>query len=184
MKRFYYTSDSLDGLSEVEHELEIAGITKPQIHVFSRDDAGVEQHELHTVQEFMKRDVLHSGLWGAVVGLAIASLVMIAVNLSGIGADFGWAPFIIPAILVLIFCTWEGGLFGIHKTHHDLRNFESALRDGKHILFVDVETKERSLLQNIQLRHPHLKPAGEGPSTPSWAISCQKKWHDFVQAMP
>ena len=52
MKRFYYISDDLDDLAQVEQELEMAGIMKPQIHVFSHDDAGVEQRHLHNVQEF------------------------------------------------------------------------------------------------------------------------------------
>lgn len=184
MKRFYYISDDLDDLAQIEQELENAGITTHQIHIFSNDNAGIEQRNLHNVQEFMKRDVVRSALLGAVLGVIVAALVLLTVYLSGITASVGWAPFILLAILLLGFCTWEGGLFGIHVPHHQLRSFEQAIRAGKHILFVDIQPQEIDLLTQLQMQHPHLKAAGEGTSTPDWAILWQKKWHDFIQAMP
>ena len=184
MKRFYYISDDLDDLAQVEHELEMAGIAKPQIHVFSHDDAGVEQRHLHNVQEFMKRDVVHSALWGALIGFIAALLILLAAHFSGIAARVHWAPFLLLALVAWGFCTWEGGLFGMHVPHHELRHFEAALKEGKHILFVDVEPDKIDLLSSIHARHSHLKPAGQGTSTPGWAILWQKKWHDFIQAMP
>jgi hypothetical protein len=184
MKRFYYISDDLDDLAQVEHELENAGLAKPQIHVFSHDDAGVEQRQLHNVQEFMKRDVVHSALWGALIGFIAAVLILLAAHFTGVAASVHWAPFLLLALIAWGFCTWEGGLFGMHVPHHELRHFETALKEGKHILFVDVEPQQIDLLSGIHARHSHLKPAGQGTSTPSWAILWQKKWHDFIQAMP
>ena len=45
MRRHYYISDDLDDLKSIETELESNGITTPQIHVLSRDDAGLQAHE-------------------------------------------------------------------------------------------------------------------------------------------
>lgn len=184
MKRFFYISESLDELATVEQELKAVGIVEQQIHVFSRDDAGTEQRQLHSVQEFMKRDVVRSASRGAVVGVLLAALALVVTYYSGVTASVGWAPFLLLAVVILGFCTWEGGLVGLQVPHHDLRNFERALREGKHILFVDVLPQHANLLTAVQARHPDLKPAGEGTSTPGWAILWQKKWRDFIRAMP
>jgi len=45
MKRHFYISDDLDDLDRIEVELEARGVHKPQIHVFSKDDTGVDAHD-------------------------------------------------------------------------------------------------------------------------------------------
>ena len=56
MLRHYFISNSLDDLEVFEEQLEAAGVSTPQIHVLSRNDAEVENHHhLHAVQSFMKR---------------------------------------------------------------------------------------------------------------------------------
>ena len=51
MKRHYFISDNLDDLDRIEVELERRGVNKPQIHVLSRDDAGVDTHKhLHNIE--------------------------------------------------------------------------------------------------------------------------------------
>ena len=41
MRRFYYISDDLDNLEQIEHELESGGIARPQGHLVSNADVGV-----------------------------------------------------------------------------------------------------------------------------------------------
>ena len=66
MKRHYYVTDDLDDLDHVEEELERAGLVTPQLHVLSRDDAGVARHEhLHEVEAVMRTDVVRSMKRGA-----------------------------------------------------------------------------------------------------------------------
>lgn len=184
MKRFYYLSDDLDDLAQVEQELENAGIIKPRIHIISRDEAGVEKRHLHRVQDFMRRDLVHSALVGAEFGLLAALMILAAAHFFGLAASIGWAPFILFALLALGFCTWEGGLIGMHKPHYELRHVEPLVNDGQHLLFVDMEPEHEAVMEEVEARHLHLQPAGVGSATPNWAIQWQKKWHDFVQAMP
>lgn len=184
MKRFYYISDDLDDLAKVQRELESAGISEPQVHVFSRDDAGVENRQMNNVQEFMKRDVVRSGLLGAIIGLIVAILALVLAYFSGLPEKVTWIPFIFLAVVLFGFFTWEGGLFGIQVPNHELQNFEIALREGKHILFVDVEPQETAHLRRVQEQHPHLKLVRETSARPAWAIFWQKKWHNFTHTMP
>jgi hypothetical protein len=177
MLRHYFISDSLDDLEVFEEQLEAAGVSVPQIHVLSRNDAEVHQHHhLHEVQSFMKNDIVHSTVLGAVVGICASLLVLAVAHFAGwTETAAGWIPFIFLAVIVLGFCTWEGGLFGIQKPNHNFARFEQALRDGKHIFFVDLEPQQEAVLEKVLKSHPRVELAGTGSSPRHWLITLQQK---------
>jgi len=185
MKRYYYISDDLDDLEQVEQELEGAGVTTPQIHVLSRDDAGVALHEhLHPVEAVLKKDVVHGTEIGAVVGVIGAILVLSVSYFSGVTETVGWVPFVFLAVIVLGFCTWEGGLFGIQEPHQEFKRFEGDLEAGKHVFFVDVNPEQEQALSSIVSAHPRMQQAGEGRATPAVVVEAQKKFHNAMQSLP
>ncbi len=184
MKRHYFVSEDLDDLEAVERDLENAGVTTPQIHVLSEDDAGVELHHLHEVEAVLKKDVVHGTEMGAVVGVVCAAAVLGIAWLTGITETITWVPPIFLAIVVLGFCTWEGGLIGIQEPHVDFRRFQDDLKAGRHVLFVDIDPEQESILQEVARRHPKLEDAGEGSSTPRWVVGAQNTWTKFMKAAP
>ncbi len=177
MLRHYFISDSLDDLEVFEEQLEAAGVSSSQIHVLSRNDAEVEHHHhLHEVQSFMKNDIVHSTIRGAVVGLCAFVLVLAIAYFAGwTQSAVGWMPFIFLAVVMLGFCTWEGGLRGIQEPNHDFARFEQALRDGKHIFFMDLEPQQEVILEEVLKSHPQVELAGTGSSAPHWLIALQQK---------
>lgn len=177
MERHYFISNSLDDLEVLEEQLEAAGISTPQIHVLSRNDAEVaHHHHLHEVQSFMKRDIVHSTLRGAVVGLCAFLLVPSVAHYAGwTDSDVGWLPFVFLAVVLLGFSTWVGGLLGIEKPNHNFIRFEQALNNGKHIFFVDLEPDQEAVLEKLLKSHPQVELAGTGLSTPHWLIALQQK---------
>jgi hypothetical protein len=177
MLRHYFISDSLDDLEVFEEQLEAAGVSSSQIHVLSRNDAEVENHHhLHEVQSFMKNDIVHSTIRGAVVGLCAFVLVLAIAYFAGwTESAVGWMPFIFLAVVMLGFCTWEGGLRGIQEPNHDFVRFEQALRDGKHIFFMDLEPQQEVILEEVLKSHPQVELAGTGSSAPHWLIALQQK---------
>ena len=184
MKRHYFISTDLDDLETVEQDLEAAGVATPQIHVLSEDDAGVETHHLHEVEAVLKKDVVHGTELGAVVGVIGAALILVLAWFSGLTETYTWVPAIFLAVIVLGFCTWEGGLIGIQEPHTDFRRFQDQLHEGKHILFVDVPLEQEEILQSVVAKHPQLQDAGEGASTPSWVVGAQRKWTRFTEVAP
>ncbi|MEH6589840.1 MAG: NAD/FAD-utilizing enzyme [Halioglobus sp.] len=184
MKRHYYISTDLDDLERVETDLEEAGVSTPQIHVLSEDDAGVETHHLHEVEAVLKRDVVHGTELGAVVGVVAAAAILGIAWYSGLTETYTWVPAIFLSVIVLGFCTWEGGLIGIQEPHTDFRRFQDELHAGKHVLFVDVPIEQESILQAVVRKHPKLTAAGEGNSTPGWVIGAQRKWTRFTEVAP
>ena len=184
MKRHYYISEDLDDLETVERDLETAGVTTPQIHVLSEDDAGVENHHLHEVEAVLKKDVVHGTELGALVGVVGAVAVLLLAWASGLTETYTWVPAIFLAIIVLGFCTWEGGLIGIQEPHVDFRRFQEDLHAGKHILFVDVDPEQEDALRRVAGEHPRLQPAGEGAATPRVVVRMQDKFTTFMKLAP
>ncbi|BFM16819.1 magnesium transporter [Maricurvus nonylphenolicus] len=184
MKRHYYISDSIDDLETVEHELEYEGITTPQIHVLSENDMEVERHHLHEVEAVLKKDVVRGTEIGAIIGAVIAVLILAAAYFSGVTETTTWVPFIFLAVVALGFCTWEGGLFGIQVPHADFKRFQEVLKKGKHVLFVDVDSRQEPVLDRVISHHPKLEIAGVGDATPSWVVGAQNKFKSFVKTMP
>lgn len=184
MNRHYYISDDLDELETVEHELEAKGISTEQIHVLSENEAAVEQHHLPEVASFMKQDVVHSGEIGAVIGVVLAALLLgIAYGMGWTETAAGWIPFAFLAVIILGFCTWEGGFFGIQEPNAHFRRFKRLLKHGKHVFFVDVEPEQESILDQVVKQHPRLKLAGTGDGTPHWVVAWQQKWHQFKRTI-
>ncbi len=174
MKRYFYVSDDLDDLDRIEQELESSGVHKPQIHVFSKDDAGVDSHDhLHNIESVFKKDVVHGTITGAVLGAGLATSVLIFTSISTLTDTYSWWPFIFLAVALLGFCTWLGGLYGIQAPHRDFRRFEAQLRQGKHVFIVDVDPDQEATLKRVIQAHPNLQLAGTGSATPRWVVMGQ-----------
>jgi hypothetical protein len=177
MLRHYFISDDLDDLERFEEQLEAAGVSTPQIHVLSRNDAEVHKHHhLHEVESFMKKDIVRSTIRGALVGLCGFALVLAVAYFAGwTRSAVGWMPFIFLAVMLLGFCTWEGGLFGIQRPNHNFARFEKALSDGKHVFFVDLEPHQETVLEQVLKSHPQVEAAGTGQSIAHWLLTLQQK---------
>lgn len=184
MQRHYYISDNLKDLERVEDELEAQGIDHEQIHVLSERDADVERYHLHDVSSVMKRDIVHSGLIGVGIGLALAALVMLVAWFSGwTGTAAGWVPFIFLAIALFGFSAWEGSLFGIQTPTAVVKRFQPTLDAGKHVFFVDVKPAQEAILARVVSHHPLLRTAGTGQATPDWAESLQHRLQQWRRMM-
>ena len=175
MKRHFYVSEDLDDLERIEDELEACGLHRPQIHVFSRDDTGIDQHDhLHNVESVFKKDVVHGTIVGTWIGVALALLVLLVAATSDWAETYTWMPFVFLAIVLLGFGAWSGGLYGIQVPHQDFKRFESQLREGKHVFIVDVDPTQESSLERVVSRHSGLQLAGVGKATPRWVVMGQQ----------
>ncbi len=184
MKRHYFISDDLDDLEHVEEELEHDGLVTPQIHVLSRDDAGVAHHpHLHEVEAVMRTDVVRSMKRGAIIGIIGAPTVLVLAYYFGLTEKYTWVPFIFLAIVVLGFCTWEGGFFGIQVPHYQFRQFEQDLADGKHVFFVDVEGQQKEILDRVISNHPRLSYGGEAKGTAGWFVRAHQTFRQVKKPL-
>jgi len=169
MVKHYYISNDLDDLERVEQELESIGIKQSQIHVLSDSAADVENHHLHMENSVLQRDVIHSGEVGAIVGV-IGAIFTLAITyfMGWHEGPAGWIPFVFFALIILGFCTWEGGLIGIQKTNINYAPFEKALKEGKHVLLVKSNKQQELAVKGVIDGHPQLREAGVSNS--SWGV--------------
>lgn len=185
-RRYFYLSSDLDDLDAFEAELEAAGIDAVQLHVLSEDPEGVRAHQqLREVRDFMKKDVVHSGLFGAAVGLIAATLALVVPYAMGwTETPAGWVPFGFLAVILMGFCVWEGGLLGMHRTNHHFEAFRAELEAGRHVFFVDAEPGQEAILEAMLQRHPRIRPAGRGHAVPHWLISVQRGARSVLRVWP
>ena len=162
MNRHFFISDDLNDLEMVEKELEDQGVGMPQIHVLTKDEAGAEQHHLHQVPSLVKNNVVRSTFKAAIFGVLGAIAVLVIAHFSGITETIGWVPFAFLALIVLGFITWEGGMWGIQEPNAKFKRFDKALKEGKHVLYVEVkkDSQEERVLKDVTGRHPRLEQAG------------------------
>jgi len=185
MLRRYFISDDLDDLAVIEQELEAQGIATPQIHVLSENDAEVGLHHLHEVAPVLKSDVVHATEVGAVIGAVGAVLVLaLAWFMGWTNTTAGWIPFIFLAIVVLGFCTWEGGFIGIQQPNVNFKRFQELLHQGKHVLFIDITPEQEGMLDAVIGKHPQIKHSGSGDAAPAWIMRSQQLFSRFVKTMP
>lgn len=185
MLRHYYISDDLDDLEVIEQQLENNGLSTPQIHVLSEKDAEVERHHLHAIEAVLKKDVVRSTELGALVGVIASSVILLLAYLMEWHLSAaGWLPFAFLAIVILGFCTWEGGLIGIQIPNQEFKRFQKLLSHGKHVLFVDVEAEKEGILKDVVSRHTRLKYAGTGGATPTWVVKSHDRYNKFMKSMP
>lgn len=170
MKRKYFVSDSLEQLEKLEIDLERAGVKTEQIHILSENDAFMDTHHINAVSFIAKRDLVNSGLRGLLIGMAGAAVILLASWQLGISDYATWAPAIFLALAFLGFCTWEGGLWGLHKPNRDFARFENLLHEGKHVFFVDLRDDQEAVFKTIIADYPRLESAGSGRRTPFWAL--------------
>jgi hypothetical protein len=184
MKRHYYVSDDLNDLKAIEQELEQSGLTTPQLHVLSEKDAEVEKHHLHAIEAVLKQDVVHSTQLGALVGIIAAALILgLTYAMQWHTTAVGWLPFGFLAVIILGFCTWEGGLVGIQIPNYQFKRFQALLKQGKHVFFVDLDDDQHEILCEVVERHSTLTHAGTGDATPSWVVRGQDKFKSVMKAL-
>ena len=185
MNRLYFITDNLDQLQDAVRDLKTGGLTEPQMHVLSRDDAAIANYpELTPVEAVLKKDVVRGTEVGAIIGVAGAAGVLGLAYAGGLTATVGWVPFLFLAIVILGFCTWEGGLLGIHHEHSDFVQFQPQLDAGEHVFFVDQPGDLEPMLLDVVSGYPALRPAGRGNAAPGLLVHAHKKFNNAMQTLP
>ncbi len=187
MKRYFYSGDDLDRIEGLSRQLESAGIDRVQMHVLSKDDTGVDSHQgIHAVASIMKRDLLSSGLRGALVGAVIAlGVVLVALQMQAFATPAGTVIALFVAIGSFGFCTWEGGLFGIQRSNRRFSRFQGLLDSGRHVFFVDIDRQQIPALRKAVESFVGIEAIGEAQGLPRWLVASQRAVPRFLtQTLP
>lgn len=158
MKHSYYISEDLGEMEAAHDDLVHTGLKDKNIHVLSDDDANVVSHHLRSVNPFAKTDIVRSGTYGAFIGITLAGLVLAIPQIWAINSPVGNVPFVFGAIVLFGFSIWEGGLLGIHQANKKYALVDDQIHHGQHLMIVDYENSEGSMVEHTMRTHPKLKP--------------------------
>ena len=184
MYRRYLVSDDLDELKAVEQDLYLHGFSAPQVHVLTERYAEIDKYHFNDVNSLSKSDVVHSGLVGATVGIVLSVICISLGFIFGAQNSIQWLPYIFIAIILLGFCTWEGGLIGIQLKNKEFQKFDELLNAGKHVMLVDMRQEDSDTVTNVIKSHSKIKNYGVGNGAPSWLVRSQNTWRQFIREMP
>lgn len=185
MRRYFYIADNLDVVEKVEQSMKDQGFVEDQYHVLSNSDSATEKRKLHDVSSLLKRDVIHSGEIGALVGLAAATVILLLAWMAGWqNGSFGWAPYLTVAFLAFCFCTWEGAFLGFQVPNAQFRRFTKLLAQGKHVFFADLSKNEMPQFEKVLNKHPELEAAGSGMGLPAWFVRSSHNVKEAIKVLP
>ena len=158
MKRLYYLLSDIDKLEQISDRLHAEGISDWRFHVLARDEKGLIKHHLHSANFFMKRDVVHSGERGALVGAGVGLYLCAFIMPWSVAG-----PVVLGAILVAatLVCAWLGSLVGGFHENYKITRFHDQLDSGKYLVLVDVRREEEERIRELVHRLcPELSVAG------------------------
>ena len=152
--------------------------------MLSLDDTSVENHlKLHDVAALMKKDLFRGVVWAGRGHRVCSRCVGVGVR-GWTQTHAGWLPSVFLAIIALGFFTWEGGLWGIQTPNVRFKQFEEALKAGRHVFFVDVSKSEEAALTDTRKSHPLIEAAGVGTASPHWFVIWNLRLTFFGETMP
>lgn len=158
MKRIYYLLDNLEDTETISKALHENGIADWQFHVMAKNEEGLFRHHLHRANFFQKRDVVHSGEQGALIG-----------GVSGVYLAFFILPWTITATTVLATVVVAfviagiviGSVLGNTHENYKISRFHNDLEQGKLLVMLDIRKSQHATVLNIiNQEFPELKSAG------------------------
>jgi hypothetical protein len=155
----YYLTPSLISTRQVADDLGAVGIEDWNVHVISKNEAGVKKDKLHSSNWLETKDLLRHGFIGANFGFIAGVLAAGGMLLF---EPFGPnVPIIAPIFLVIVatlFGAWVGGLVGIDSENHKLKRFHDDIEAGKHLVLIYARKgMGEKIKQMMRERHPEAR---------------------------
>jgi hypothetical protein len=83
-------------------------------------------------------------------------------------------------VVVLGFCTWEGGFIGFQQPNYHYKRFEEALNSGKHVFIVELDREHEPVLKRVLEDHPGLVDSGTEIGPPHWIFAARARFFSFI----
>lgn len=177
MKRLFYLVDQMDSVASISEDLHNEGITDWRFHVLSKDEAGLFTRKLHSASILDRTDLARYTERGAIAGALFAVTFIVTAKLTGTIA--------LPAIAwiaLFVFMTavgaWLAGFGGIGVENYRIRRFHDAIEDGKHLVMVDVRSKDEQRMKELMAsNHPEAVLQKEDSAYNNPLVEADGKMH-------
>lgn len=165
-KRLYFILPNISSAHSVVDELLLSRIDEHHIHVLAKE--GIDLGDLPEASIFQKSDIIHGIENGMVIGGA-SGLVgsIVAITALQLGSMMG---------LVVLGCTifgagigiWTSGMIGSSTRNTRLKDFESAINDGKILIMADIPVLLVDGISHKVEKHKNAVLGGTDPSMPAF----------------
>ncbi|MBL4795487.1 MAG: hypothetical protein JKY24_08320 [Pseudomonadales bacterium] len=167
MDRMYFLTNSIESADAIEKDLVFRGVNLNHIHIISHHDAEEKIHNVHSGSYFMRRDIVHSGERGLIIGLIvglIAGSLLAAIAPFAVGLELTLIAS--TTILSSLFGVWVGCMIGLSTENYKIAQFHDQLEAGQYLMVVDVKSSEKEGVETLmKQKHPESSFAGEASTT-------------------
>jgi hypothetical protein len=183
MKCMYYLAPSLVSTHQVSEDLHDVEVGDWQVHVVSRDEAGLRNEKLHSSNWIETTDLLRDGFIGANIGFITGVLLAGGMLLfEPFGPNFPKIAYFFMVAVATGFGAWVGGLTGFDSENQKLKRFHSEIEAGKYLILIyarkgegekikammrDRHPESRHVATDRHFVNPFQRPERRGPSRDS-----------------
>ena len=167
-RRLYFIMPDLPSARKMMDDLLLARIEERHIHFLAR--RGTSMEGLHEANHLQKSDLVH----GAQVGLALGALlgfIVGAIVVMTIAVDNRWQIAVVlgSGIVGALFGAWVASMVGSAVPNSRLRQFESAIDEGRILVMADVpQHRVDEVRDALHDRHPEAEDRGNDPHIPAF----------------
>lgn len=159
MKCMYYLTPSLVSTQQISDHLHAVGVDDWNVHVISKDEAGLKNEKINSSNWLETTDLLRDGFIGANVGFVLGVLVAGGLLLiAPFGPDIPTVAYFFMVALTTGFGAWVGGLTGIDSENQKLRRFHTAIEEGKYLVLIYARKGQGDKIKKMMReRHPESR---------------------------
>ena len=167
-RRLYFIMPDLPSARKMMDDLLLARIEERHIHFLAR--RGTSMEGLHEANHLQKTDLVH----GAQVGLALGALLGVilgAIVVTTMQVDNRWQIVTVlgSGVLGALFGAWVASMVGSAVPNSRLKQFESAIADGRILVMADVpQYRVNEVRESLGARHPEAEDRGVDPHIPAF----------------
>ncbi|MCG8313842.1 MAG: hypothetical protein MI976_11545 [Pseudomonadales bacterium] len=163
MKRIYYLFKDTIAARGISDDLMSMGMNNGQLHFLNRDFQKLDALDVHRTNIFDEKDIGHSGLYGALAGLACGLLFTVVLGATSLSHYLSLQILLFVWMLFAFFGGWAGGIVGISKDNHHIERFHNAIEKGDTLLMLDTYSeKEEEKAKDVMFnKHKEATYQGE-----------------------
>jgi hypothetical protein len=181
MKRMYFVSRNIDRVEHLSEQLYKRIVSGWDFQVLSKDEAGLQKHQIHSANIFERYDLVHSAERGSMIGGFIGLIAILSFARLNLGhLELGIFQYIVVMVAPVLFCTWLGGLIGLHHENYKISRFHDLLEHGAYLVMIDVSLHNEAHVRKIMTeQYADFQPAGISSSITNPFASADR--HQFKE---
>lgn len=161
--QYQFLLDNLHHSDQIQNNLTGLGIPESHVHFVTERSEDYAGHQVHEASIIEERDIIHSSIQGAMMGLVVGMITSAGMTFF---APLAWQPGLVNIVFTLLLCIgfggWIGGLYGISHRNYRINKFEGELQKGKAVMLVYSDKSHLAEMKKlIETQYPDAKYMGQ-----------------------